>query len=94
MIENGFEWDKDKDAANFAKHGISFEQVKGVFSDPFAIEFLDDRQNYGEDRYILIGMTQARILTDVYLERDERVRIISARKAETLEQRRYHEENK
>jgi len=94
MIEDDFEWDKDKDAANYAKHGISFEQVRGVFRDPFAIEFLDDRQNYGEDRYILIGMTETRILTVVYIERNERVRIISARKAEPHEQRRYHEENR
>ena len=93
MMDDGFEWDDEKAAANHAKHGIMFEQAKGVFRDPFAIEFLDDRHDYGEDRYILIGMTEARILTVVHVERNERVRIISARLAGPHERKRYLEEN-
>jgi uncharacterized DUF497 family protein len=51
------------------------------------------RQNYGEDRFILLGMVQGRLLAVSYTMRDERVRIISARFAESRERRRYHEEN-
>jgi uncharacterized DUF497 family protein len=40
-----FEWDGAKAAANLAKHGISFEQARYVFDDPFAIDFVDDRED-------------------------------------------------
>ena len=93
MEQDNFEWDAEKAAANFAKHKVSFEQATGVFSDPFAIEFIDDREAYGEERYVLIGVTESRILAVVYTERDDRIRIISARLATPYERRRYHEEN-
>ena len=54
MIDDEFEWDDDKAAANAEKHGVTFEQARSVFRDPFAIELLDDREDYSEDRYILI----------------------------------------
>ena len=93
MNSSEFECDEDKAAANFAKHGIRFEQAVGVFSDPFALEFLDDRHDYGEDRYILIGMTQGRVLVVVYTPREQSARLISAREAQPQERRRYHEDN-
>ena len=40
-----FGWDKSKASGNYAKHGVSFNLAKGVFKDPFAVEFLDDRQD-------------------------------------------------
>jgi uncharacterized DUF497 family protein len=54
---------------------------RSAFKDPFAIERLDDREDYGEDRYILIGTTEGEVLTVVYIERDALFRIISARQA-------------
>jgi uncharacterized protein len=93
MIDGDFEWDDDKAATNAAKHGVTFEEARGVFVDPFAIELEDDREEYGEDRFILIGMTAARVLVVVYTQRDERNRIISARKALANERRFYHEQN-
>jgi uncharacterized DUF497 family protein len=93
MENDEFEWDDAKAAANVQKHGVSFEEARGVFRDPFAVELLDDREDYGEDRYILIGMTAAGVLVVVYTMRDERNRIISARKAEPNERRFYHEQN-
>lgn len=93
MTDDDFEWDDEKAVANLAKHKVGFEQAKDVFRDPFALEFLDDREDYGEDRYILIGMTEGRLLIVVYAMTEDRVRIISARKAEPHEHRRYHEEN-
>lgn len=90
-----FDWDPTKAAANIADHKVSFEQAKGVFRDPFAVEFEDNRENYGEERYIIIGMTEGRLLTVVYtLRESDQIRIISAWKAEPQDRRRYHEENR
>ncbi len=93
MINEEFEWDDAKAESNIEKHGVGFEEACGVFRDPFAIELLDDRDDYGEDRYILIGMAAPGVLVVVYTVRDERNRIISARRAEPNERRFYHEQN-
>jgi hypothetical protein len=78
---------------NYASHGVSFEDALKVFQDPFATERLDDREDYGEDRYNIIGMSDSRVLTVSYTLRDGTIRIISARGAEPHEKRRYHEDN-
>jgi uncharacterized protein len=93
MNDDTFEWDDEKAAQNFADHGVSFETAKKVFEDPFATERLDDREDYGEDRYSIIGMVDGRILTVAYTLRNDSIRIISARGAEPNERRRYHEDN-
>ena len=93
MQDDDFEWDDEKSAQNVAGHGVSFEAARLAFSDAFAVAREDRRQNYGEDRFILLGMVQERLLAVSYAMRDERVRIISARFAEPRERRRYHEEN-
>ena len=93
MRDDDFEWDDEKVAQNLADHGVSFEAARLAFSDAFAAVREDRRQNYGEDRFILLGMVQGRLLAVSYTMRDERVRIISARFAEARERRRYHEEN-
>jgi len=91
MDDGTFQWDDDKAASNYAKHGVRFEAARGVFKDPFAIERMDDRKNYGEERFILIGMSSGRLLAVVYTTRGEAIRIISARGAEPYEHRQYHE---
>ena len=88
-----FERDEAKAAANFAKHGVSFEAARGVFKDALALEWLDDRESCGEERFIIVGMAEGRLLLVVYTPRGDRIRIISARGAEPVEQRWYHEEN-
>jgi hypothetical protein len=93
MLDEEFEWDDDKAASNFAKHGVSFDEARAVFRDPFAIELLDDREDYGEDRFILIGVSMSEILVVVHTERNERNRLISARRAEPNEQRFYYDSN-
>jgi uncharacterized DUF497 family protein len=93
MNADEFEWDDAKAAANLAKHGVSFEQARDAFDDPFAIDFVDDRENYGELRLILIGMVENRLLVVAHTMRNDKVRIISAREVEPHERRRYHEEN-
>ena len=93
MLDEEFEWDDDKAAANLRKHGITFEEARGVFRDPLAIELIDDREAYGEDRLVLIGMTKSQVLVVVHVLRERRNRIISARKAEPNERRAYHEQD-
>ena len=73
---------------------MSFELAKTVFEDAFAIDRLDDRENYGEERFVIIGMAEGRALLFVaYTERGERIRIISARRATQIEQDDYFEQN-
>ena len=88
-----FEWDDDKAAENYLKHGITFDVAKLVFNDPFAIERDDDRYHYGEQRFNTLGMAQKRLLSVAYTMRDNRIRLISARGAEPNERRSYHEDN-
>ena len=57
-----FEWDADNAEANFQSHGVRFELAQTVFRDPFAVDLLDDRQDYGEDRFALIGMAEGSVL--------------------------------
>jgi uncharacterized DUF497 family protein len=93
MNDAAFEWDESKAAKNYAAHGVSFEAAREVFKDPFAIEWLDKREAYGEDRFVIIGMAEGRLLHVAYTMRGDVIRIISARRAEPHERRRYHEEN-
>jgi putative transcriptional regulator len=79
MMEE-FEWDRAKAQSNFAKHGVSFEAVRLVFDDVFALEHFDYAGDPTEPRYIISGMANGVILTVVYTERGNRIRIISARK--------------
>ena len=92
-MSESFEWDEVKAAENYAKHGVSFETAIKVFRDPFGIERLDDRQDYGEERFILIGTAEEVVITVVYTERNGRFRIISARRATRHEQDDYFIEN-
>jgi uncharacterized DUF497 family protein len=62
-------------------------------SDLFAIEWIDDREAYDEERINLLGMCDGVILHVAYTERGDRTRIISARRAERHEQDRYYREN-
>jgi uncharacterized protein len=92
-MNDDFEWDEAKAADNFAKHGISFTTAIRAFDDAFAIERLDDRENYGEDRYSILGMVDGRLLYVAYTFREGVIRIISARGAASYERRQYHEDN-
>lgn len=93
MNNDALEWDEAKATKNFAKHGVTFEAARDVLKDPFAIEQIDDRKDYGEERFIIIGMAKGRLLTVVYTMRGKSIRIISARGSEPYEQRQYHEQN-
>ena len=93
MRDDEFEWDDAKAAANLARHGVSFGAARRAFDDPNSVGRADTRGGYGEERYILLGMANDRLLHVAYCLRGERLRIISARLAEPRERRRYHEGN-
>jgi len=93
MQDQAFEWDDDKAADNFRRHGVTFDEARAVFKDPFAIELIDDRENYGEERLILIGMASGVLLTVAYTDRQERHRLISARHSTKREVDEYFTQN-
>src|SRR5262249_12732351 len=94
MMKLKFEWHDDKAEVNWRNHGVSFELAKTVFRDPFAIERIDDREDYGEDRFVIIGRADGDVLLFVvYTEREERIRLISARRVTQREQEGYFRQN-
>jgi uncharacterized DUF497 family protein len=72
---------------------VSLQQGARALRDPFAVEWIDDREDYGEERINLLGMCEDVILHVTYTERSERTRIISARRATRHEQDHYYREN-
>jgi uncharacterized protein len=88
-----FEWDYQKAVTNYAKHAVSFDEATLAFLDPFGIEKIDDREGYGEQRFILIGMADNKLLMVVYTERGDKTRIISAREVTKNERNDYYREN-
>jgi len=84
MNQIKFEWSENKNASNKKKHKISFEEAQSVFYDENALIISDPEHSQGEDRFIMLGMSiKYRILVVVhsYREKDQKIRIISARKA-------------
>jgi len=86
-----FEWDDAKDRLNIEKHGIRFEDAQKIFGG-FTLAFIDDSQDYGEEREISIGMIDGiAVLTVVHTDREGTCRIISARQANRKERERYEQ---
>ncbi|HLX60774.1 MAG TPA: BrnT family toxin [Planctomycetota bacterium] len=76
-----FTWNSNKLQRNLRKHGIHFEEAAQIFDSPMLCN-LDERYDYGEDRWIGIGMTRGRCIVIVYTETgDDTIHLISARKA-------------
>lgn len=88
-----FEWDPHKDAANRRKHGVGFDEALTVFADPLGRIVDDPRHSRGERRLTLLGLSvRRRLLAVMFTERGEdRVRIISARRATRHECHDYEE---
>jgi uncharacterized DUF497 family protein len=87
-----FEWDPEKAQKNLQKHEVSFEEASSVFDDPMFIIVLDDEHSDDEERYITIGISnKIRLLLVAHTERDNRIRMISARKATKHEEKFYEE---
>ena len=87
-----FEWDENKNRENIRRHGLNFEDAHFVFQRPM-LRILDDRKDYGEDRWIGIGMLDGiRVVVVVFTEVYENtIRIISMRKALAHERKRYQQ---
>jgi uncharacterized DUF497 family protein len=89
-----FEWDLAKAARNHRKHGVSFQEAATVFGDTLAMTYHDPDHSVAEQRFITVGMSNARrVLIVAHTDRGENVRVISARKT-TQRERKYYEENK
>lgn len=87
-----FEWDYNKEKANQRKHGISFEEAKNIFYDPFSITINDPIHSMAEERFIDIGLSEKlRLLVVVYTQRGSKIRLISCRKASLKEQKIYEQ---
>ena len=85
-----FEWNENKNGENIRKHGFDFADAWQVFENPLLVK-LDDRTDYGEDRWTGIGMmSNGIVIVFVFTERDqETIRIISMRKATKNERAKY-----
>jgi uncharacterized protein len=86
-----FEWDELKNEINIDKHGFDFADAYRVFDLPMVVD-LDERSNYGEDRWIGTGLLDERVVVVVFTEPDQKTtRIISLRKALSHERRQYEQ---
>jgi uncharacterized protein len=87
-----FEWDEQKNKENIRRRSLDFVDASEIFNHPMLVQ-LDTRYDYGEDRWIGIGVTHGRVVVIVFTEKDdgETIRIISMRKALKHEQNRYEE---
>lgn len=94
MRDDEFEWDDAKAAENFAKHRVRFDTARKAIHDPHAVEAIDDRNNYEEDRFIVIGFAEGAVLHVVYTQRAGRTRLISARRATRRESDDYFQQGK
>lgn len=88
----GFEWDGRKAASNLAKHGVSFAEAVTAFRDPCGRIVQDPRHSHSEERLALVGRSErGRLLVIMFTEREDRIRLISARKATRSERNDYEE---
>jgi uncharacterized protein len=85
-----FEWDPGKARANLRKHGVSFEEATTVFADALSLTISDPDHSETEARFLDLGLShQGRLLVVSYTEREDQIRIISARLASRVEKRTY-----
>lgn len=88
-----FEWDPEKAIANFAKHGVTFEEARDAFDDPFSRTIPDPGHSIDEPRFWTMGLSRAgRLLVVIHADRGVRIRIIGARRATRRERQDYEED--
>ena len=86
-----FIWDRRKNKNNIEKHDLDFADAYKVFASPM-LTGVDDREDYGEDRWIGIGLMDGRVVIIVFTEPEEdTIRVISFRKATTDERKKYEQ---
>jgi len=85
-----FEWDTVKAQSNVDKYGVSFVEALSVFGDPLEVTILDPDHSEGEARFLSLGLSErSRLLVVSYSQREGRLRLISAREAESRERKTY-----
>ena len=85
-----FEWDEEKAELNEPKHDVRFDEAVTVFEDLFFLDFYDPKHSIEEHRFLIVGeSSQGRLLIVSYTERDDKIRIISARELTPQERRTY-----
>jgi uncharacterized DUF497 family protein len=90
-----FEWDPNKAKHNLKIHGVSFDEASTSFRDTLSLAIYDPLHSEEEDRFVLIGNSHKdRLLVVVHTERDDNIRLISARKASKKERKQYEENAK
>jgi len=92
-MNSEFEWDPVKAASNQKKHSVSFVEAASVFFDPLSITVADPEHSIDEQRFVITGLSyQRRALVVVHVDRGDRIRIISARRATPTEREKYESE--
>jgi uncharacterized DUF497 family protein len=86
-----YEWDEAKRQSNIQKHGIDFVGIEKAFVGT-TLTILDDRFDYGELRFITLGILTGRVVVIAHTETPEVIRIISVRKATKNEEANYFQE--
>jgi uncharacterized DUF497 family protein len=86
-----FEWDENKCESNIHKHGVDFADLEPLFQGE-TVTIIDDRYDYGEDRFVTLGLLNGVVIVVVHTEADDTIRIISARKATSYEEESYFKE--
>jgi uncharacterized DUF497 family protein len=93
-MDDLFEWNPRKAESNLKKHGVSFEEAETVFSDPLSLTIPDLKHSTEENRFIITGFSnKQRQLVIAHTDRNDKIRIISARLATAGEKRKYEQEN-
>jgi uncharacterized DUF497 family protein len=87
-----FEWDPVKAARNLRKHGVSFLEATTAFGDPMSLTIFDPDHSEREDRFLLLGRTfSGRLVVVVHTDREDSVRVVSARMATSHERKTYED---
>jgi len=87
-----FEWDPGKAAENLAKHGVSFEEATTVFRDVLSATGTDPDHSFSEQRFVTFGISiGGHLLAVAHTDRDDTIRIITARRATPSEREIYEE---
>ena len=82
------EWDDTKRKSNIKNHGIDFINAPMIFTG-YTLTILDDRYDYGEERFVTFGILEGRVVVVVHTENEDSIRIISIRKATKYEEKKY-----
>lgn len=91
-MDTRYEWDPEKAINNLQKHQVGFDEACTIFEDPLYITFIDEEHSVDEERYITIGLSNKdRLLMVAHTERNDTIRIISARKVTKNEEKFYQE---